>query len=109
MVIIPSLWENCPYAGLEAMAAGRAIVSSDAGGLPELIRDGETGLIAATGDSAVFADRLERLLADADLRRRLGERARRVVEDEYQDERIAALSVQAYLDVVRPEVAVSHA
>ena len=49
--LIPSLWENCPYSCLEAMAAGRAIVSTNQGGMPELIRDGENGLLARSGES----------------------------------------------------------
>ena len=62
--LIPSLWENCPYACLEAMAAGRAIVSSDAGGLPELIRDGENGLVAPSEDVASYVTCIERLIED---------------------------------------------
>jgi glycosyltransferase involved in cell wall biosynthesis len=81
--LIPSLWENCPYSCLEAMAAGRAIVSSDAGGLPELVRDGDTGLVATSGDVSSFVAQIERLLEDAALRERLGKAARASVEASY--------------------------
>jgi glycosyltransferase involved in cell wall biosynthesis len=110
IVMIPSLWENCPYSGLEAMAAGKAIVSSNAGGLPEIIRDGETGLVAPSQDAAAFVERLERLIQDAALRERLGANARRSVEHEFRDERIAALSVRTYLSMNGRQIeATSHA
>ncbi len=57
--LFPSLWENCPYSCLEAMAAGRAIVSSDQGGMPELIRDGENGLLARNEDTASYIAQLD--------------------------------------------------
>ena len=94
--LLPSLWENCPYSCLEAMAAGRAIVCSDAGGLPELIQDGENGLLARTGDPGSFVGALERLIADRPLRDRLGAAARRTVERSFRDVDIARRSIECY-------------
>jgi glycosyltransferase involved in cell wall biosynthesis len=93
---LPSLWENCPYSCLEAMAAGRAIVSSDAGGLPELIEDGVTGLTAPNGDAGAYVEALERLLDDGALRQRLGAAARNRVEERFTDIDIAERTVAEY-------------
>lgn len=98
--LIPSLWENCPYACLEAMAAGRGIVSSDAGGLPELIHDGINGLLAPSGDVGAFVRCLERLIEDRDLRERLGAAARRTVDDFHTDVGIAEASLAYYRECV---------
>ena len=94
--LLPSLWENCPYSCLEAMAAGRAIVSSDQGGMPELIRDGENGLLARSENPAAFIDCLERLIEDRALRERLGSAARRTVEESHTDVEIARMSIDYY-------------
>jgi glycosyltransferase involved in cell wall biosynthesis len=94
--LLPSLWENCPYACLEAMAAGRAIVSSDAGGLPELIRDGENGLLAPREDAGSYVRCLERLIEDRGLRERLGDAARRSVAFAHTDVKVAEASVARY-------------
>ena len=94
--LLPSLWENCPYSCLEAMAAGKPIVSSDQGGMRELILDDENGLLATTGDSVSFASQIRRLLDDNDLRKRLGTAARRTVETSFNDARIARLSLDHY-------------
>jgi glycogen(starch) synthase len=96
LYFIPSLWENCPYSCLEAMAAGRAIVASDAGGLPELIEDGANGLLAKSQDAPAFVRQIERLLEDASLREQLGRAARRTVEERYTDVRIAQQSLDHY-------------
>jgi glycosyltransferase involved in cell wall biosynthesis len=73
--------EGAPLSILEAMAAGLPVVSSRVGGVPELVADGETGLLVPPGDPAAMAAALGRLVADAGLRRRLGaagrERAQR--------------------------------
>jgi glycosyltransferase involved in cell wall biosynthesis len=97
----PSLWENCPYSCLEAMAAGCAIVSSDAGGLPELVRHGETGLVARSEDSVSFAARIEELLEDAGLRDRLGRAARASVEASFNHLEIGRRSVTVYEAALR--------
>ncbi|MDD5623336.1 MAG: glycosyltransferase family 4 protein, partial [Candidatus Peribacteraceae bacterium] len=61
---------------LEASACGKPIVATDAGGVRDAVLDGETGLIAPDGDIPGVADRLLRLMDDADLRRRMGESGR---------------------------------
>jgi glycosyltransferase involved in cell wall biosynthesis len=98
IVLMPSLWGNCPYSCLEAMAAGRAIVASRQGGLPELIHDGETGLLAEPGDAGSFIDAIERLVHDSCLRARLGRAARRAVEQSHHHVQIARQSVGLYRD-----------
>jgi glycogen(starch) synthase len=96
ILMLPSLWENCPYSCLEAMAAGRAIVSSDQGGMPELIRDGYNGLLARCGEPESFAAQLEKVIESEELRRRLGGTARKSVEQCYTDDRVARLSTEVY-------------
>lgn len=96
IVLIPSRWESCPYSCLEAMAASRAIVCSDQGSLPELIRDDSDGLLARDGNPGSYISQLERLLADRGLRERLGENARRTVAASFTDLGMAEASVRYY-------------
>lgn len=68
--------ESFGLAVLEAMAAGKAVAAAAVGGLPELVSDGETGLLFAAGSVAGLSAALERLLDDENLRGRLGAAAR---------------------------------
>lgn len=68
--------EGMPMSILEAMAAGVPVVASAVGGVPELVGDGETGLLVPAGDDEALADALRRLLEDPGLRRRFGEAGR---------------------------------
>ncbi len=90
----PSLNEGMGRALVEAMAAGRPIVASRAGGIPEVLGDGEAGVLVEPGDAVALARGIERLLGDPPLRARLAEAARRRAERYGVDvmlERIAAL------------------
>jgi glycogen synthase len=82
VVACPSRREGFGVACLEAMAHGRPVVAGDVGGLRDLVVDGETGYLVPPRDVPALRAALERLLGDADLRRRLGaagrERARTV-------------------------------
>lgn len=100
VVLVPSRWENCPYVVLEAMAAGRAVVASDATGLPELIEQGVTGLAAPDGDAEGHAAAVERLLDDPGLARRLGAAARARIEGGLSDVAVARRSLEVYRRVV---------
>jgi starch synthase len=99
--LLPSMWENLPYSCLEAMAAGRAIVASDQGGVPELIQHGSNGLLAACGDPESFVQAIDTLLADRQLRCRLGRAARQTVDEKFTGDRVARLSVDLYSRVIK--------
>jgi glycosyltransferase involved in cell wall biosynthesis len=84
-VVLPSEWyENAPMSALEALASGVPVVASAIGGLPEIVRDGESGLLFAPRSADELARCLERLGDDARLARRLGEGGRRLVEREHR-------------------------
>ncbi|MBM3679015.1 MAG: glycosyltransferase, partial [Actinobacteria bacterium] len=69
--ILSSSWENFPHTVVESLAVGRPVVATRAGGVTEVVRDGENGLLVEPGDVEGFARALERYLADAALRARL--------------------------------------
>lgn len=73
---LPSRWEGMPLSILEAMHAGLPVVACDVGSVRESVRDGDTGYVVPAGDLDALRDCLGRLLADAALRKRMGERAR---------------------------------
>jgi glycosyltransferase involved in cell wall biosynthesis len=76
VVVIPSRVEPFGNVAIEAGAAARPVVATRVGGLPEIVRDGETGLLVPPGEPQAVAEGVARLLVDGTLRRSLGERAR---------------------------------
>ena len=85
--VLATLSEGMPLALLEAMAEGLPAVASSVGGVPEIVQDGENGLLVPAGDAAALARALQRLLADPDLRMRLGCAARCTIAEHYGLER----------------------
>lgn len=86
--------EGSPIAAMEAMAQGVPMVATDVGGMPEVVRDGETGVLVPAGDVAAIADHVLALVRDGDRRRAMGAAARAHVQDftaQRQAERCAAL------------------
>jgi glycosyltransferase involved in cell wall biosynthesis len=82
------------------MAAGRALVATAVGGIPEAVRDGVEALLVPPGDPAALGAALERLATDGELRRRLGESARRRFLERYTVEPMAAAYRDLYRDVL---------
>ena len=90
---MPSRTDSFGIVYLEAWANGKPVVAASAGGVPEVVTHGETGLLVPFGDVAELADSIERLIADPILAHRLGEAGRRLVHDGYTwDERFQALA-----------------
>lgn len=94
--LLPTLWDNAPYACIEAMASGRAILTSDFGGMPELIDHERNGLLARTDDADSFIEELGRFIADADMRTTLGAAVRRTVEESFTDTHLAQRTVDLW-------------
>jgi glycosyltransferase involved in cell wall biosynthesis len=89
VVALTSANEGTPVTLIEAQAAGVPVVATDVGGTPDVVADGETGLLTPAGDSRAFTAALERLAQDPALRRELGEAGRERVRGRYGRERLA--------------------
>jgi glycosyltransferase involved in cell wall biosynthesis len=81
--VAPSFYENFPNTVLEAMSCGKAVVASNIGGIPEVIEDGVSGLLAKIGDARDFAEKIIMLLKNDTLRENMGVNARKRIEDRY--------------------------
>jgi glycosyltransferase involved in cell wall biosynthesis len=97
--VLPSLWEGLPLVLIEAAALGKPIAATDIDGTREILRDGETGLLFRPNDPAALAEAVLRLLGDADLARRLGDRARRDIPPAFTVGRMVEETERLYLDL----------
>ncbi len=115
--IVPALFKQCAFFALssrvepfgivllEAMTFGKAIVATTAGGIPEFIRDGHNGLLVAVEDSQALAANIDRLIRDRDLRERIGNNGRMVVEEQYDYARL----IVKYEELYRQQIGRPHA
>jgi glycosyltransferase involved in cell wall biosynthesis len=96
LLLMPSLHEGLPYALLEAMSLGLPVVASRVGGLAEVLRHEETGLLIEPGDPDGLARALARLAGEPGLARRLGDAAAREQRARYTLERMVAEYREVY-------------
>jgi len=101
MVVVPSvhargLVDGLPNVALEAMAAGKPLIATRVGGLPQLVLDGENGLLVEEKDPAGLAAAILRLANDAALRARLGQRAQAEIRDRRSWDVVARRFVDVY-------------
>lgn len=100
LLLLPSRSEGTPRVVLEALCRGRAVVGARAGGIPDVVHDGETGLLVDPDRPDEIADALVRILSDRELAQRLGDGGRQLAADwtytaeEYAD-RVAELVERA--------------
>lgn len=99
--VLPSLWENFPNACLEAMAAGRGVVGSRAGGMEQQLAAGEAGRLIDPESPGQIVDQVCRLLEHPAERQEIGARARARVLSEYNARRISGLMVESYTRAMR--------
>lgn len=102
VVALPSWTEGLPLVLLEAMARRRAVVATPVGGTSELVADGETGLLVAPRDPGALADAISRLLADPELRRRMGDAGRQRVLEHFSAAAMCGRMLELYDEVVAP-------
>jgi glycogen(starch) synthase len=89
VVAVPSRYESFGLVSVEAMMHGVAVVASRAGGIPEVVEDGVTGLLVPPGDSEALAAAIGRILDDASLRQAMGKAARARYLAHFTDTRMA--------------------
>jgi glycosyltransferase involved in cell wall biosynthesis len=103
---LPTLADCHSIATIEAMAAGLPVISTNVGGIPEIVVDGQTGFLTAPGDREALRRSLCRLIADPALRQRMGEAGRRRAEARF-DARDRASTVRAVIESVASRRATS--
>jgi glycogen(starch) synthase len=94
--ILPSVWENFPYALLEAMACGTPVIATECGGFPELIENGVNGFLVPVDDADTLAARILELLNEHSVAKAMGENARRRIEQSFSVERVLPKMLAAY-------------
>jgi glycosyltransferase involved in cell wall biosynthesis len=99
--LLTSVSEGLPVTIIEAMAAGLPVVSTNVGGVPEIIDDGDTGLLAPAGDGPAIAAALVRLSQDAALRTRLAERGRERAASRFSEQQMMQRYDRLYAELTK--------
>jgi glycosyltransferase involved in cell wall biosynthesis len=94
--VMPSLYEGFGIAILEAMAAGKPVIATSVGGIPEFVKNGETGLLVNPGDPGALADAMTRVLKEPDLARRMGDKGFEQARDNFGIATVARKHEQVY-------------
>ena len=100
VVALSSVQENAPMALVEGMAAGKPVVATRVGAIPDIVRDGETGWLVSPGDDQAMADCLARILNDDDRRRQMGRDAREVARVQFGVRHVARAYYELYQRVL---------
>jgi glycosyltransferase involved in cell wall biosynthesis len=100
VAVFPSIWENFPYVCLEAMAAGRGIVGSSAGGMSEMLDNGIAGVLVPPRSPKKLAAGLIHLIQHEQPRKELGRLARQRVLEEYNADHIGNLMESVYKEAI---------
>jgi glycosyltransferase involved in cell wall biosynthesis len=98
--VMPSIWEGFGLVLLEAMAAGRPIVASRVATIPEVVADGETGLLVPAGDPLALADALAQLAEDPDRAARMGEAGRERLRRQFSVEKMVGDTELLYRELL---------
>lgn len=97
LVVLPSLWEGLPLIAIEAGAMGKAMVATNVDGTPEVIIDGETGILVPPGNSQRLAEAIVTLLGDNTKRREMGAKALQITKEHFSLERQVAETAELYI------------
>ena len=102
VTVVPSLSDNLPGAAVESLACGTPVLGFSAGGIGEIVRDGETGLLVPPADVGALGRALAAVLSDGDRRAAMGARGRAIAEAEYSADVQAARYVEVYRRLFNP-------
>jgi glycosyltransferase involved in cell wall biosynthesis len=98
--VMPSIWEGFGLVLLESMAAGRPIVASRVATIPEVVLDGETGLLVPVGDPVALAEALAQLAHDPDAARAMGEAGRHRLRQQFSIDKMVGDTELLYYELL---------
>ncbi len=100
-VVIPSVWhENFPYVILQSFAYGKAVIGTDRGGIPELVKDKQFGFVYPAENFEVLAEKISYLWEHPDLAVSMGESAKDYMDENFNDEKFYAEILRIYNKVL---------
>ena len=99
--VSPSLYESFGIIFIETMRYAKPVIGCKAGGMQEVIADGETGLLCQPGDADSFRECLDRLLSDAALRRKLGEAGLARLNEMFSEETMCRRCEEIYREMIK--------
>ena len=100
IAVLPSLMEATSISGLESLSSGLPLIGTNIGGIPEIIAHEKTGILIEPRNPEQLAEQINRLLADEALRNRLGNAARKRIEEEFSWSVIAERTLEVYEKVM---------
>ncbi len=106
--VVPSMYESFSYTCAEAMAAGKPVVATRVGGIPETVCDGLSGVIVEPGDAGEFAEAIVRLLKDETRRIAMGRAGRAKVLREFDPIRVAQQNLEVYQQARRNSLSAAN-
>lgn len=104
--LLPSRSEALPVSVIEAMRAGLPVIASRVGALPELVEDGESGILTEAGDVIGLSKALQRLLDDPTFGKRLGARGRTIFEAEYTADKMVSRTEQLFESLIERKLGI---
>jgi glycosyltransferase involved in cell wall biosynthesis len=100
VVVLPSLNENCPYVVMEAQVAGKVMIASDVGGIPEMITHGETGLLVPARKFKPLSRKIGQMLEDRTLRRHIEKNSSSWGRDNWSNDKMVSSTLDVYHKVL---------
>jgi len=82
--VLPSLREGLPLAILEAMACGKPVIATNVGGIPEVLKDGENGILVSPKDPEALYRAMNELLDNRKKREKMGRKGKRVCDESFR-------------------------
>ena len=99
--VLSSLREGVPQGVAQALAMERPVVATDVGGVPELIKHNQTGLLVPPANSETLAKAILELLEDREKAKKLGENGRRLVEEKFSQETMIERTENLYRELLK--------
>jgi glycosyltransferase involved in cell wall biosynthesis len=100
VAVVPSLYEGFCLPAAEAMSCGLPVVATTAGALPEVVEDGESGILVPPRDHSALAGAIKRLLSDKPLRQTMGEKGKERVQRHFTWEEATRKTLEVYREVL---------